>query len=197
MDPISRWLWYANLAASAVLLARIAITRFFRIYPFLSVYFLVYLGGGLALSEIPLRSDSFAITYMAQQSILHMLGLVVVLEMYRVALAKHAGLARFGRASVLIVTLCTIIVAGAGTLLDKNILSGQSAIVHRFLTLERSLELIIVIFLLLIAVFITWFPVELSRNVALCIGGFSVLFRASGWSVDGEPTVDSVLSDHQ
>jgi len=182
MEPVGQWLWYANLAALAALLVRLALTRLYKIYPFMFVYFLVMLSVSVALTRIPLRTTSYSYAYMACQAVLQILAILVVLEMYRVALVKHAGLAGFGRASVLTVTLCTISVAAVGTLLDKNILSGQSAIVHRFLTLERTLDLIVVVFLLLIAVFITWFPVELSRNVALSIGGFSVFYlaRAAG-----------------
>ena len=182
MDPIGQWLWYANLAALAGLLARIAVTGLYRIYPFLFVYFLVEIGGSLALTQIPLRSNSYAITYMALRTVVHILAILAVLEMYRVALAKHPGLAGFGRASVLTITLVTVIVAAVGTLLDKDILSGQPAIVHRFYTLERTMDFIIFIFLLLIAVLITWFPVELPRNIAISIGGFSVYYfaRAAG-----------------
>lgn len=75
---------------------------------------------------------------------------------------------------MLIVTVGTFLAAAVGALLDLNILKGQSAINHRFFTLERSMDFVIFIFLLVIVVFITWFPVELARNVVISIGGFSV-----------------------
>jgi hypothetical protein len=182
MDRTSRWLWYANVTALTVLLARLAITRLFRVYPFLFIYFLVDLGGSLTLIQIPYLSNSYAVTYMALRSITHIVAIVVVLEIYRVALAKHPGLAGFGRASVLTITVVMTVVAAIGTVLDKNVLKGQSAVVHRFFTLERSLDLILLLFLLLISAFITWFPVELSRNAILSLVGFSIFYftRAAG-----------------
>src|SRR5258707_14372043 len=110
MDLTGLWLWYANLAALAVLLVRSAVTGLHKVYPFLFVYFLVEIGGGLGLAQIPLHSNSYAVTYMALQAGVHILAIVVVLEMYRVALAKHPGLAGFGRASVLTITMATITV---------------------------------------------------------------------------------------
>lgn len=182
MDGMSRWLWYANVTALIVLLVRLAIIRLYRIYPFLFAYFLVETGGSIVLTQMPYRSNSYALTYMALRSVVHIVTILVVFEMYRVALARHAGLAGFGRASILAVILVTLLVAAAGAVLDKDILSGQSALVHRFFTLERTLDLVILAFLLIMAGFLTWFPVELSRNTAFSMGGFLAFYftRAAG-----------------
>jgi hypothetical protein len=174
MDPTVQWLWDANLVALAVLLVRLALARLYKIYPFMFLYFLVMSSGSMALTRIPLRSNLYSYSYMAVEVSMHMIGILTVLEMYKVALARHRGLASFGRASVLTVTLGTILVAAVGTLLDLNVLKGQSAINHRFFTLERTMDFVIFIFLLLIVIFVTWFPVELARNVAVSMGGYAV-----------------------
>lgn len=179
---MGQWLWYANLIALAGLLVRIQVTGLRRTCPFLFVYFLVEAVSSLILTQVPLYSDSYALGYMGQQAVLHVLAILAVLELYRVALAKHPGLARFGRASVLAVTVFAIVVAASGAFLDKEVLAGQSAINHRFFSLEWMLELVILIFLMLIAAFITWFPVGVSRNIALSIAGFCIFYftRAAG-----------------
>ncbi|HEV2198514.1 MAG TPA: hypothetical protein VGR73_01740 [Bryobacteraceae bacterium] len=176
MLPLGQWLWYANLAALAGLLVRIHVTGLRRICPFLFTYFLMDAVASLILIRIPLYSVAYAHAYMVVQAVMHVLAILAVLELYRVALAKHPGLARFGRASVLAVTAFAIVVAAAGTFLDQEVLAGQSAINHRFFSLERTIELVILIFLLLIAAFITWFPVGVSRNISLSIAGFSVFY---------------------
>ena len=176
MTPVGQWLWYANLLALTGLLVRIHVTGLRRICPWLFTYFLVAAVSALLLTRVPLYSDSYARANMGQQAVLHVLAILTVLELYRIALAKHAGLARFGRASVLAVTVFTVVVAAAGTFLDWEVLAGQSAILHRFFGLERTLELVILIFLLLISAFITWFPVGVSRNIAVSIAGFSIFY---------------------
>src|ERR1700722_11850018 len=102
----------------AILIVRLAIIGLYRVYPFLFVYFLVNIGGNLAVTQIPFSSNSYAVAYMVSQSILHILAFAAVGEMYRVALATHPGLAAFGRASVWIVALVTIMAAAVGALLD-------------------------------------------------------------------------------
>jgi hypothetical protein len=59
---------------------------------------------------------------------------------------------------------------------------GQSPLLHHFFAFERTMDACLLIFLLLIGFFITWFPVRLKRNVALYIGGFLIysLARSSG-----------------
>lgn len=130
------------------------------------------------MTRVPIHTTTYANSYMWLEIGLHILVVAVVLEIYRVALAKHPGLANFGRKSVWVAFAITLAIAAAGAVLDKDILSGQSAINHRFFRLERTLDLITFLFLLFIAIFISWFPIELPRNVALCIGGFSVYYFA-------------------
>ena len=182
MHQVGQWLWYGNLAASAVLVVRMAVAGFSKLYPFLFSYFVVEIVGSMIMLQIPLHSNSYALTYMCYQGALHVSAILAVLEVYRIALAPHPGLARFGRAGFLTVTLSTVTLAGIGILLDTDILSGQSVVVHRFFTLERSLDLIILLFLLLISAFITWFPVKLSRTAVLSVIGFSAYYfmRAAG-----------------
>lgn len=176
MDRWSLWLFYASLLALAVLLLRLALNGLHKAYHFLFSYFATVLVGGLVLIQIPYFSNAYLSAYMTADLLEDVLALLVVLEMYRIALAGHPGLAEFGRAGILTATVLAIFVAGIMSLLDRNLPRGQSANVHRFVTLQRSSDLMVVVFLILIGLFITWFPVEMSRNTALGIAGFSILF---------------------
>jgi hypothetical protein len=178
MDRIGQWLWYANLAATGALLVRFGVTGLWRIYRVLFSYFVAMTAGSLLLLQISFRSNSYALVYMINETILHTLVFFTVLELYRLALAKHAGLASFGRAAVWAVTVVVAFVAFVSALLDRAIPRGQSVILHRYFTVERTLEMVIVLFLLSIALFITWFPVQMPRNAALSIAGFSAFYTA-------------------
>jgi hypothetical protein len=168
------------MAPLACLLARFAVTGLYRIYKFLFTYFLVVIGGSLVLTQTRFGSHSYTFTYMGVEAVMHLLAILAVLEMYGIALAKHPGLAGFGRAGLLAAALLAIAIAAVGVPLDRDVPSGQLPILQRFLTLERSLDVIIVVFLMLIALFITWFPIELSRNTSLVIGGSLVFYLTRG-----------------
>ena len=176
MDRLGQLLWYANVAAMGALLLRFTATGLWRLYRVLFSYFLALAGGSLLLLLISFRSNSYALVFMTDEVIVHVLALFTVLELYWLALAKHMGLASFGRTTVWGVSAAVTFLALVSALLDRDIPSGQSIILHRFFTVERTLEMAIILFLLLIALFITWFPVKMPRNAALAIAGFSVLY---------------------
>ncbi len=182
MGPVGQSLWFANAAALAILVVRLATTQLQKIYRYLFAYFLIELSASVILTQFPVHTNSYAYGYMAYTGVTHIAAIAVVLEIYRVALASQPGLARFGRASLVTVIVFASLIAAVDTLLDKDILSGQSTALHRFFTLERTLDLIILVFLLLMTIFMTWFPIQLSRNTAISIGGFLVFYftRAAG-----------------
>ena len=182
MDRIGQLLWYLNLAAMSALLLRLSATGLWRLYRVLFSYFLAMLGGSLLLLQISFRSNSYALVYMVDEVILHVLAWFTVLELYRLALAKHSGLASFGRTTMWGVSAGVAFLALVSALLDRDIPRGQSVILHRFFTVDRTLEMAIILLLLLIAVFITWFPVKMPGNAVLSIAGFSSFYivRAGG-----------------
>jgi hypothetical protein len=175
MDRIGQWLWYANLFVTILFLARSLVTRAHQAQRMLFTYFAASTAIGVLLLKIPYSSILYARTYLAMTALLDLLAFLTVLELYRNALAQHTGLAKFGRAAVWGVTLVVLVVTGAGAALDPNIPPGQSPILHRWFTVERSADMVILLFLLIIGVFVTWFPVKMSRNVALSFRFFSAI----------------------
>jgi hypothetical protein len=70
-----------------------------------------------------------------------------------------------------------------GLALDYSVATEPSRwILQRFYSLERTMDLWMLIFLVIISAFISWFPVRVRRNNALYLSGFFVYFlsRAVG-----------------
>jgi hypothetical protein len=178
MDRIGQWLWYLNLAATAILLVRFWLTRIYLSQRVLFAYFLVQLIVSLCLMQVSYQSNAYTYVYVGGEVAAQLLAYFALLELYGNALARHKGLARFGRAAVWIVTGLVTILATLSATLDQDIPRGQSPILHRYFTVERTVDIAILLFLLVIALFITWFPVKMSRNVVLSIAGFSLLYVA-------------------
>ena len=70
------------------------------------------------------------------------------------------------------------VLALSGIALDAAIPRGQYPAIHRFLTFERSMNFVILVYLLLISGLLLWFPIRVRRNIVVYISGF-VLFSAS------------------
>jgi len=178
MSGAERALFYLNFMAQLVLLYRLLHSRLYRIYLSLFLYWLLQTLPSVALMAIPIHSHPYVYVYWGAQTINVLMAVFVVQDVYRIALLEHPAVASFARRTVLAAMAIAAIVALSGITLDSTILAGQSPAVHRFATFERSMNIVILLFLLLISVLLLWFPIRVRRNIVVYISGF-VLFSAS------------------
>lgn len=177
MAGLERVLWYLNFIATLALLARLIQYKLWRAYRFLFLYWLAQAVETPIMLQAPLNSALYAQMYYAAQTLSLILAICVVLELYREAFALYPAMAEFGRRSVLVLMSIAAVVAAFGVALDATILPGQPG-AHRFLTFERTMGFMLLIFLLLMSGFLLWFPVKAKRNIVIYITGF-VLFYSS------------------
>ena len=176
MQGLGRGMVYLNLAAVLALLVRLSALGLFRIYRSLFFYLLTYTLQFVATAILPIRSAAYGYSYMAGESANVALSMLVVLELYRLALAGQPALAGFGRKTVAYAMALAALVAAGGVLLDATVPPGQTRFTHHFLTAERTMDFAILIFLLLISAFLIWFPVKVRRNIVLYMAGFAVFY---------------------
>jgi len=176
MAGLERILWYLNFIATLAVLVRLVQSKLWRSYPCLFLFWLAQAAEVPVMYRIPLKSVLYGRYYYGAQTISLILAIFVVLELYREALARHPALAGFGRRSVVLIIGVAALMAGLGVVLDHTILPGQSPSDHRFLMLERTVDLMILAFLLIISGFLLWFPVRVKRNVVVYITGFVVFY---------------------
>ena len=178
MPGAERALFYLNFIAQVVLLYRLLHSRLYRTYLSLFLYWLVQAIPSVALMAIPFHSHRYAYVYWGAQTINLLMAVFVVQDLYRIALLEHPALALIGRRSVLAALAIAVVVALSGLALDSEILPGQALSAHRFETFERSMNFVVLLFLLLISVLLLWFPIRVRRNIVVYMAGF-VLFSAS------------------
>jgi len=174
---------YLNLAAVLVLLVRLFALGLFRIYRSLFFYLLTYTLQFFATAIFPITSAAYSYSYMVGESANVALSMLVVLELYRLALAGQPALAGFGRKTVAYAMALAAVVAAGGVMLDTIVPPGQSRFTHHFFTAERTLDFAILIFLLLISAFLIWFPVKVRRNIVLYIAGFAVFYLSRSFGL--------------
>jgi len=175
MSGTERALFYLNFAAQIVLLWRLIHNKLYRTYPPLSWYWSIQTLGAVALLSVSLYSREYLHIYWTMQTVNILMAVFVVQDLYRMALLAHPALASFARRSVLAALTIAATVALSGIRLDFTILQGQY---HRFLTFERSMNFLTLLFLLIVSALLLWFPIRVRRNIVVYISGF-VLFSAS------------------
>jgi hypothetical protein len=115
---------------------------------------------------------------MVGQAVKIVLVVFVVLELYRLALAGQPALAKYGQETAGVALATAACVASLGLLVDSTVPPGRSVILYRFFSFERTMDTWILILLVVICLFMTWFPVRMKRNVAFYLGGFMFHFFA-------------------
>jgi len=178
MFGAERILFYLNFIAELVLLGRLIRFRLHRTYQSLFLYWLVQAVTTLVILPVPMRTYLYLYMYWGAQSIYLLMAVFVVQDLYRIALQEHPAVASFGRQSVIAAMVLAAIVALSGIQLDSTILPGHYPAIQRFLTFERTLDFVLLIFLLLVSGFLLWFPIKVRRNIIVYISGF-VLYHSS------------------
>ena len=178
MFGVERALFYLNFIAELALLCRLIQCRLYRIYKSLFLYWLVQTMGGLVLLFAGRGTWLYLYLYWGAQTVNIFMALYVVQDLFHIALAEHPAIASFGRRMV----LAAMALGGdggiGGVTLDATVLPGHYAAIQRFATFERSMNFVILIFLLLISILLLWFPIKVRRNIVVYISGF-VLFAAA------------------
>lgn len=182
MSPLQLGLLYLNIAGEAALLLRLLFSGLAGIYVSLFLFLTADLAEMVGLAVIPLNTKLYGSLYMAGQAVNSVLAVFVVLELYWLALEGHPALARYGRKTVGYVLAAAAAIAACLLVVGHTVPTGQSPVLHNFFSFERTMDVWVLIFLVAISIFMSWFPVRLRRNVAFYIGGFLVYFfsRASG-----------------
>jgi hypothetical protein len=175
-------LLWLSVAAIAALMLKLRVSGLSATYRYLFIYLAVHLFETTILLLDTAYGKLYRYSYVAGQGLKTALAILVVLELNRLALAEQPALARFGQRTVGFVFAAAAALAVCGLVLDSSVPPGQTRIVHNFLTFERTMNVCVLIFLMLISFFMVWFPVRLKKNVALYIGGFAIysLARSSG-----------------
>src|SRR5215469_11095941 len=182
LHDIEQALWYINMAAAAVLFARLCALRLVSAYPFLFAYLFADALEQIVASAFPERGRIYTEIYFAGQTLKIALAIFVVLELYELALAQQPALARFGRRMLGYLFSIAAAFALVNLLLEFGAADRKrGAFLVRFLRIERSVDLVAFIVLILIAGFLLWFPVRARRNVAIWLGGF-LLYSFSRWT---------------
>jgi hypothetical protein len=102
------------------------------------------------------------------------IGAFVLVEIYSLALERTQALAQFGRRVVGYILGAAAIPAVIALFTDRGESGESYPYLRLYLLFERTVTGTAAIFLILISLFMAWFPVRLRRNVILYIWGFVV-----------------------
>jgi hypothetical protein len=167
-----------DVVSSATLFIRLYSQGLIKQYPFLASLVLSLLIQGIVL--LPVKSHStYADLYYISVPILWILYYGVVLELYRLILEDYPGISSAGRKAVtwaMGVAVFLSVVLGALTI---DISATKFWQLRIFFSVERSVMLGLLLFLILIQLFLFRYRLNLSRNRVIYSVGYALFFGFS------------------
>lgn len=167
-------IWYLVIGLTAGVVVKLLASGLLKIYKLLFSYLLLSLVSSLAALAIPNNTEAYGDLYFASETARIVLASLVVAEIYSLALENTPALARFGRNAVGYILGAAMLIPAIALLLDNSGSGTPYPFLRLFYLFEQTMNGTIGIFLILISVFMAWFPVRLRRNVIAYVSGFIV-----------------------
>ena len=180
---VQRLVWLAVLAAHIVLVMRLVQEGLTRRYRMFTTFLLAETAQNCVLFSLPWNSNEYAWTWILSEALISLFYLLVLLELYGLVLEGYPGIATTGKRAMLGSLALAVVISGF-TLMGDISNQGEKYPELVFLTaIERGLLFSLVLFLLLIAGFLVYYPVPLRRNVIVHATVYFLYFFGSAASL--------------
>jgi len=166
-------LWL-TLGLTAAVLVRLWSSGLINIYKLFFCYFAVDFLSTLAALTIPYNTKRYGDAYFTCQTLKILIAAFMLVEIYALALERTPALAQFGRNTVAYILGATAVIPLIGLWLAHLLSAGAHPLLRLFYLFEQTMDGTMAIFLIIISIFMAWFPVRMRRNVIVYIGGFIV-----------------------
>ncbi len=179
---------YVELGLGFVLIAKLLSLGLHRVYKYLSIFLLADISGDLVWAlQIRARGTPFQFDYriawLAQRAIIWVFTILTVYALLEAILAQLPGILSFCRRvlkisflSAIVIALLTALFEYRAALSTQILNSGLAHIISGAIILDRVIATVALIMLLCTLLFLVWFPVEMSRNLAVFFAGFVAYF---------------------
>ncbi|MCX6619575.1 MAG: hypothetical protein NTY38_00555 [Acidobacteria bacterium] len=171
-------LWLVTIAATAILASRLYYTKLHRVYPWLFGYLLVRFVRSLILLDLSPKQTAYGAFWLYTEPLLWLLYVLIVLELWSLILSRFPGIASASHWAVTAALGISIVLSLLTLTADLSIPIVKYPVIVYFNLIRRGLYSSLVLFLLLMIVFLRWYPVPLSRNLITHTIIFGVYFMS-------------------
>jgi hypothetical protein len=165
---LQRLLWPVNLIGSALVACRLYWLDLHRKYRFFFFIIVVQAARSVSLLPFDTRTQIYYEIWVWTEPVLWLSYILVVYELYSLVLKQYRGIYSVGRRFFFAGVAISSVVAGVLVMATTaNALGGRQRMLYPYSLVERSIFGALGIFLFLLLVLVTWFPVPLSRNLLI------------------------------
>ena len=210
LEKVAQYVWWLSIAGYVALFIHLRREGIQRIYRFFAVYVGFSVVSALVLLiAVPIARlisgnpsekfglEVYAVTWMSTEPVLWILYILIVLEMYGLVLQKYPGIASLGRWAVFVGLGIALTITALTLSADFSNPSEKFPLIRLVLVAGRGIASSLVLFLLLITLFLSRYPVPLSRNVVVYSIVYALYFLSMSMAmlvrnVAGPGTIDAV-----
>jgi hypothetical protein len=164
-----------EVLSTLVLFSVLLRTSLFRKYVAFALYIGLEILFALVTFRIQTNTTLYGYLYFVNAFLSWPLGAFIVVGLYREALKEHPGLASAGRwalsGGILIAAVISLLSLGP----DLANRTQKFPILLAVHVSERALATALALLIVIMALFLSWFPVRISRNVMLLVFGWGLL----------------------
>jgi len=179
MPALEQIAWWVNVGLALALLVRLLQSRLHKIY----FWFLIQLSfqsvQNLAMLPLDPAKNLYAWVYLFTQPVSWILYVLVVLELYSLALQNHPGLATLSRWVMGSGMVAALAISAFTLAADLSKPPGRFPVLVHYGIAERGITFSLVLFLVIIMGFLAWTPVPVRRNIVLHGALYTTYFLAS------------------
>ncbi|HZS56300.1 MAG TPA: hypothetical protein VFA65_17985 [Bryobacteraceae bacterium] len=179
---------YVELCLGFILVAKLLSLRLHRVYRYFCVFLLADISG-ILIWYVQRRTQhtSFHFDYRLPWLALHIIGwvftLLTVYALLDAILANLPGILKLSHrvlnlsfGAAVVIGLLTAFPEYRAAIINQTFTTRLAHVIAAAFVLDRVIASVALIALLCILLFLMWFPVELSRNLAIFFSGFVVYF---------------------
>jgi hypothetical protein len=205
LPVVQQLFWHADLAMAAALLLRLVMIGVVRKYRALSALLGFSVARTLLLMSLPLHTSAYGYTYLLLTPGLWLLLAWAALEVYRHVFESYQRLSILGRGFLVAAFAASLAVAGVILALQWTPGRDPFPSLRALLLSEQASALTLFFFLLILVLFLLWYPVPLRRNLFWYAFGLSLyvfhyaaavalrMFAGHEWT-DAASTVNLAMS---
>jgi hypothetical protein len=161
-----------QIVALSTLCLRMWLAGLHRVYVYFFGYLVLELLQSLIPVLVPLGSPLYRDAFVASQALIVSFYALVVLELYAKVLGDLTGIASVARRYIQIILVLAIGIA----LVLLGLVQSETTPTGYLFTFERTVLASLVLFVLLITLFLIYYPVPLGRNVIVYLMGYVIYF---------------------
>jgi hypothetical protein len=179
-DSLIQTLGWLLLLGSVLTAAKLYVFGLYRRYPILSIYFSLKVPQLIWPLLIDIRSPAYMQLWLITSPLFMVLYILLVFELYRLVLENYRGLHSILRWAMYVFGVVALVVSTLSLLptIKPNASATQKTF-RLFMAMERGVDTSLAIFIILLVLLLSRYPVKLSRNVRLYAIAFPLLFLGS------------------